>query len=326
MAKTFFSNFLLGSKAAEEMFSSAAAEAVETVAAESANTENEAGDGDLESFFGEIAKEQAAADAEAEAAREAERTRLIRAYANSFRDRILKEITNKDWEILIRSYEKSASEEDDNLVRQVANFYNQKLAKNLPPSWWRKRAPELGDDLEVLEVIMGVVRPEVSCRLNVKKQAAASNLLKQVKSAAEELGLSEAEFPHKALSAADTEKAAIEIGHKVLILAVARAVRKSLLALRDCKVRISKPAEQAFYLITTSDQQKWGAIKMATQQLITTWQQLEQELCSRPGAPVEKLKKSFFTISLEERAIQVAGHCHLDLDHEVEVILASAGK
>ena len=197
----FLQNLLFTSKAGEEMFSTVA-ESVETEAAVSAEPQIETGDGDLESFFGDYAEEQAVADAEAAASAEAERARLIRMYANSFKDRILKEITNKDWEILIRSYERSS--EEDLLVREVANLYNNKLAKNLPPAWWRKRAPELGDDLEVLEVIMGVVRPEVSCRLNVKRQAAASSLLKQVKSAAEDLGLSENEFPHKALSAAES--------------------------------------------------------------------------------------------------------------------------
>ena len=304
------------------MFSAAAessVSSVETEVADSTNLEVETEEGDLDQFFDEVAEEQAAADAETEAAREAERARLIKAYASSFKERILKEITNKDWEILIRSYERSS--EEDLLVREVANLYNNKLAKNLPPAWWRKRAPELGDDLEVLEVIMGVVRPEVSCRLNVKRQAAASSLLKQVKSAAEDLGLSENEFPHKALSAADTEKAAKEIGQKCLILAVARAIKKNLLALRDQRVRIPKEAEQGFFLVTDSRHQKWGTVLMALHSLVESWKGLEGELTSRPGAPVKKLKERFFTISLEERAIQVAGHCHLNVDEEIASVL-----
>ena len=321
------SNLFLGSKAAKEMFSAAAESSAETVAAVSANTETvEAGEGDLDQFFGEIAEEQAVADAEAAAAKEAERTRLIKMYAISFKDRILKEFSNKDWEILIRSYERSS--EEDLLVREVAILYNNKLAKNLPPAWWHKRAPELGDDLEVLEVILGVVRPEVSCRLNIKRQAAASNLLKQVKAAAEELGVSDSEFPHRALSVADTEKAAKEIGRKVLTLAVARAIRKNLLALRDRKVRIPKAAEQGFFLVTDSRHQKWGTVLMALHSLVESWKGLEGELLLRASSDAlkSKLQKEFFTIALEERALQVAGHCHLNVDEEIASVLQSTSK
>jgi len=328
MKKTFFSNFLLGSKAAEEMFSSAA-KAAEAEAAVSANTETvEAGEGDLDQFFGDLAEEQKVADAEAEAAAEAERARLIRQYANSFKDRILKEITNKDWDHLVRSYERS-TEEEDLLMREVAILYNNKIAKALPPQWWEKRAPELrgilGGDQGCFEILLAVIRSEVSQKANIRRQAAASNLLKQVKAAALELGLNEAEFPHKALSAADTETAAVEIGRKCLVLATGRAIRQSLLTLRDRKVRIPKEAERAFYLITSSDQQKWGTICMASRQLITAWQGLEEELLLRASSDAlkSKLKREFFTISLEDRAIQVAGHCHLNLDCEVENILKS---
>jgi len=321
--KKIFSNFFFGSEAAKEMFSAASA-AAETEVAASTNLEVETEEGDLDQFFDEVAEEQAAADAETEAAREAERARLIKAYASSFKERILKEITNKDWDKLVRSYERS-SEEEDLLLEEVAILYNDKIAKSLPPQWWEKRAPELrgvlNGDQGCFEILLQIVRSEVSQKANVRRQAAASNLLKQVKAAALELGLNEAEFPHKALSAADTETAAVEIGRKCLWLATSRAIRKNLLALRDRRVRISKKAEQAFYLITSSDQQKWGTIIMAARQLIAAWQQVEVELTSRPGAPVEKLKREFFTLSLEERAVQVAGHCHLELDREVENIL-----
>lgn len=323
MKKEIFSNFFFGSEAAEEMFSSAA-KAVETEVAASTEPQIEAGEGDLESFFSDYAEEQSVADAEAEAAAEAERTRLIKQYAGSFKERILKEITNKDWDRLVRSYERS-SEEEDLLMRETAILYNDKIAKSLPPAWWEKRAPELRGALKgdqgCFDILLTIVRSEVSQRANVRRQAAASNLLKQVKAAAEELGLSEAEFPHKALSAADTETAAVEIGRKCIWLATARAVRKSLLALRDLKVRIPKAAEQGFFLITASRDQKWGTVVMATHYLVESWQGLERELCSRPGAPVEKLKKGFFTVILEERAIQVAGHCHLNLEQEIAQIL-----
>jgi len=328
MANFLLQNLLFSSKAAEEMFSTVA-ESVETEAAVSAEPQIETGDGDLESFFGDYAEEQKAADAEAEAAAEAERTRLIRQYASSFRERILKEVSNKDWDKLVKSFSRPSSNEEDLLAKEVANLYNEKISKALPPSWWEKRAPELlgilKGDMGCFEILLTVIRSEVAQKANVRRQAAASNLLKQVKAAAEEIGLSEDEFPHKALSADETEKAAREIGQKCLILAVARAVRKSLLALRECKVRIPKPAEQAFYLITTSRDQKWGVILMALCRLVRSWEQLEQELCARPGAPVEKLKKRFFSLSLEERVIQAAGHCHLNVNEEVDVILRSAG-
>lgn len=320
-----FSNFLFSSEAAEEMFS--AAKAAEAEAAVSANTETvEAGEGDLESFFGEYAEEQAAADAEAAATAEAERARLIKQYAGSFKERILKEITNKDWDRLVKSYEKS-SDEGDLLVREVAILYNERIAKVLPPSWWTKRAPELQGALEgdqgCFSILLTIVRSEVSQKANVRRQAAASNLLKQVKAAAEELGLAESEFPHTALSAADTEKAAIEIGRKCLTLAVARAIRKCLLALRDRKVRIPKSAEQGFFLITASDQQKWGTILMATRQLTNAWKGLEEELSKRASSDAlkKRLKSEFFTLTLEERALQVAGHCHLNLEQEIAQIL-----
>lgn len=328
MEKNIFSNFFFGSEAAEEMFSSAA-KAVEAEVADPTNTELEAGEGDLEKFFGDYAEEQAVTDAEAEAAAEAERARLIKAYAGSFKERILKEITNKDWDRLIRSYEKS-TEEEDLLVKEVANLYNERIIKSLPPSWWEKRAPELSSirdgEFGAFEILLAIVRAEVSQKSNVRRQAAASNLLKQVKAAAEELGLSEAEFPHKPLSAEATEAAAVEIGRKCLALAVARAIRKNLLALRDHRVRVSKDAERAFFLITSSNQQKWGTIIMATRSLVKCWQQLEEELTSRPGAPVKKLRERYFTVSLEERAIQVASHCHLDLDLTVEGILQIANE
>jgi len=326
-----FSNFLFGSEAAEKAFSAAvesSVSSVETEVADSTEPQIEAGDSsDLEKFFGEYAEEQAATDEQEAAAREAERARLIRMYANSFKDRILKEITNKDWDRLIEGFEKSTTEVDC-LFPEVAALYNERVAKALPPSWWTKRAPELrgilNGDLGCVEIILAIVRSEVSQKINVRRQAAASNLLKQVKAAAEELGLSEAEFPHKPLSADKTKEAAIEIGRKCLVLAAARSVRKSLIALRDCKVRIPKRAEQRFFLVTTSSQQKWGTIVMATNQLIQDWQTLEKELCSRPGAPVEKLKKGFFTLTLEERATQAANHCHLNLKEEIDKILAFA--
>jgi len=330
MENNIFSNFFFGSKAAEEMFSTAtAAESVETVVAESVNSQIEAGEGDLDKFFDKVAEEQAVADEEAAAAKEAERARLIKQYAASFKDRILKEVTNKDWDRLVRAYEKS-SEEEDFLVREVAILYNEKIAKVLPPAWWEKRAPELSGirdgELGAYEILLAVIRSEVSQKANVRRQAAASNLLKQVKAAAEELGLSETEFPHRPLSAADTEAAAIEIGRKCLTLAVARAIRENLLEIRHRKVRLTKEAEQAFYLITSSRQQKWGTIIMATRSLITSWQKLEDELCSRPGAPIKILKEVYFRISLEERAKQVAGHCHLDLEQEIAQILAPAAQ
>lgn len=324
-----FSNFLFGSEAAEKAFS-AAAESVETVAAESAEPQIEAGDScDLEKFFGDYAEEQAVADAEAEATKEAERTRLIKQYANSFKDRILKEITNKDWDRLVRSFERSTNEEDL-LIGEVAILYNERIAKALPPAWWEKRAPELrgirDGELGAYEILLTVIRSEVSQKANVRRQAAASNLLKQVKAAAEELGLNEAEFPHKALSAEATEAAAKEIGRKCLILATARSLRKSLLALRDWKVRIPREAEQAFFLVTDSRHQKWGTVLMATHQLVNCWKALKQELCSRASSDAlkSKLKSEFFTIELEERARQVAGHCHLDLT--VENILQAQNK
>ena len=326
--KNIFSNFFFGSEAAEEIFSSAATVAAETEVAESTNPETvEAGECDLDEFFGKVAEEQAVADEQEAAAAEAERTCLIKMYANSFKDRILKEISNKDWDRLIEGFERS-SEEVDNLFPEVAALYNERVAKALPPSWWTKRAPELGGilngDLGCVEIILAIVRSEVSQKINVRRQAAASNLLKQVKAAALELGLSESEFPHKPLSADKTKEAAIEIGRKCLVLATARAVRKSLIALRDCKVRIPKRAEERFFLVTTSSQQKWGTIVMATNQLVQDWKILEKELCSRPGAPVEKLKKGFFTLTLEDRAIQAANHCHLDISKEIERILAFA--
>lgn len=328
MKKITFSNFFLGSKAAEEMFSAAAESAETEVAAESANTELEAGEGDLDKFFGEYAEEQAVADAEAEAAAEAERVRLIKQYAGSFRDRLLKEIQNKDWDKLVRSFEKSSPEEDL-LPKEVAILYNERISKSLPPQWWEKRAPELRGALDgdqgCFEILLTVIRSEVSQKANVRKQAAASNLLKQVKVAAEELGLAESEFPHVALSAEATKAAAIEIGQKCITLAVARAIRKNLLALRDQRIRIPAAAERAFFLVTDSRNQKWGAVLMAACQLVKSWQKLENELCSRPGAPVEKLKERFFSLSLENRAIQVAGHCHLNVNEEVDVILRSAG-
>lgn len=326
--KKIFSNFLFGSEAAEKTFS-AAAEAVETEVADSTNPETvEAGECDLEEFFGDYAEEQKVADEQEAAAKEAERTRLIKQYAASFKDRILKEIQNKDWDRLVKAYEKS-SEEEDFLIREVAILYNERIMKTLPQAWWQKRAPELqtirDGQFGAFEILLAVVRAEVSQKSNIRRQAAASNLLKQVKAAAEEIGLSEDEFPHKPLSAAATEKAAIEIGRKCLTLAVARAIRENLLEIRHRKVRLTKEAEQAFYLITSSRQQKWGTIIMATRSLITSWQKLEQELCSRPGAPVKILKEVYFRISLEERAKQVAGHCHLNVDEEVDVIIRSAG-
>lgn len=329
MAHKIFSNFFFGSEAAEEMFSSAATVAAEAEVAASTNPETvEAGDSsDLDKFFGDYAKEQAATDEQEAAAKEAERARLIRQYASLFRERIIKEVTNKDWDRLIEGFERS-SEGVDNLFPEVAALYNERIAKVLPPSWWTKRAPELqgilDGDLGCVEILNLIIKSEVSQKINVRRQAAASNLLKQVKAAAEELGLSEAEFPHKPLSADKTKEAAIEIGRKCLILATARAVRKSLLALRDCKVRIPKRAEQRFFLVTTSSQQKWGTIVMATNQLIQDWLTLEKKLCSRPGAPVEKLKKGFFTLTLEERATQAANHCHLNLKEEIDRILAFA--
>jgi hypothetical protein len=321
--KNIISNFFFGSEAAEEMFSAASA-AAETEVAASTNLEVETEEGDLDQFFDEVAEEQAAADAETEAAREAERARLIKAYASSFKERILKEITNKDWDKLVRSYERS-SEEEDLLIEEVAILYNERIAKVLPPQWWEKRAPELRGILDgdqgCFEILLQIVRSEVSQKANVRRQAAASNLLKQVKAAALELGLNESEFPHKPLSAEATETAAKEIGRKCLTLAVARAIRENLLEIRHRNVRIPKEAEKAFFLITDSRNQKWGAILMALCLIVKSWQTLEDELCSRPGAPVKKLKERFFTISLEERAIQVAGHCHLNVDEEIASVL-----
>lgn len=318
-----FSNLLFGSEAAKKAFSTAA-ESVETAAAETANTELEAGEGDLEKFFGDYAEEQRAANAKAEAVKEAERTSLLRQYASSFKDRILREIQYKDWDKLVRSYERS-SDEEDLLTVEVASLYNDRIIKSLPPQWWEKRAPELRNvrdgEFGPFEILLQIVRSEVSQKANVRRQAAASNLLKQVKAACEEIGLSEAEYPHKPLGAEETNAAAVEIGRKCLTLAVARAIRKNLLSLRDLKVRISKEADQAFYLISSSRKQKWGVIVMATRQLINCWRALEEELCSRPGAPVKKLKEMFFTITLEERAAQVAGHCHLDVRKEIANIL-----
>lgn len=309
------------------MFSSAATVTAEAEAAESANLETvETEEGDLDKFFGEYAEEQAVADAEAEAAAEAERVRLIKQYAGSFRDRLLKEIQNKDWDRLVKSYEKS-SDEEDLLVREVAILYNDKIAKSLPPQWWEKRAPELRGVLEgdqgCFSILLTVVRSEVAQKANIRRQAAASNLLKQVKAAAEELGLSESEFPHQALSAEDTKRAAVEIGRKCLVLATARSIRKKLLALRDRKVRIPKNAEQAFFLVTDSRHQKWGTVLMATCRLVQGWESLEEELCSRASSDSlkNKLRTEFFTLDIEEKAIQVAGHCHLDLDREVDALL-----
>lgn len=324
--KNIISNFFFGSEAAEKVFSTAA-ESAETEVADSTNTENGAGEGDLEKFFGDYAEEQAAADAEAEAAAEAERARLIKQYAASFKDRILKEIMSKDWDKLVRSYEKSTPEEDF-LVREVAILYNERIVKSLPPQWWEKRAPELrgvrDGELGAFEILLQIVRSEVSQKSNVRKQAAASNLLKQVKAAALELGLSEAEFPHKPLSAEATEEAAKEIGQKCLVLATARAIRENLLELRHRKVRIPAEAERAFFLVTDSNHQKWGTVIMATRQLVESWKNLEEELCSRPGAPVKILKEVYFRITLEERARQVAGHCHLNVEKEISQILAQS--